>query len=181
MLILVPSSLLFAGSSPDPTPFSTDQTIETKMNLGLFGLLGGGMDYSIGGKPIRRFEDFEDLIYPIHDVEATDLLREAKDDHLIAWMFYGSGVAAGVDFALAFKPDPLLGVNWFDRIATGFVAAEFFWSAGAIFDGDAAARQFNAVQRYNHVLRGKDGAFLGFTPRVCWVGQGLGLDLDRPF
>ncbi len=53
------------------------------MNLGLFGLVGGGMDYSIEGKPISRMEDFESLIYPIHDVEATDLLREAKDDHLI--------------------------------------------------------------------------------------------------
>jgi hypothetical protein len=181
LLFALAPGLVFSDPPSVSAFFPTGQPIETKMNLGLFGLIGGGMRYSIDGKPISRYEDFQGLIYPTHDEEATDLLREAQDDHLVAWIFYVSGVAAGVDFALAFKPDPLLGVNWFDRIATGFVAAEFFWSGGSIFEGDAEARKFNAVQRYNHLMREKDDAFLGFMPRVCLIGQGLGLDLDRPF
>jgi hypothetical protein len=181
LFVLAAPCLVFSDPPAASNPFPTDQPIEMKMNLSFFGLLGNGMRYSIGGKPISRYEDFRDLINPLHDEEATDLLRGAQDDNLVAWLFYASGAVAGVDFALVFKPDPLLGVNWFDRIATGFVAAQVFWTGGAIFEGDAEARKFNAIQRYNDLLKQEDESFLGFTPRVCLVGQGLGLDLDRPF
>ncbi len=168
-------------SDPSSAFFPEGVPIESKVDLGLFGLIGGGMKYTIDGRSIDRYEDFQSLIYPLHDTEASDLLREAQAAHFVALMFFVSGVGAGVDFALVFKPDPFLGVNWFDRIATGFVAAQFFWGVGALFDGDAAGRKFNAVQRYNHLLKEKEDAFLGFTPQVCLVGQGLGLDINRPF
>lgn len=178
---LAASGLVLGDPLSTSPPFPKDQPIETKMDLGLFGLIGGGMKYTLGGKPIDRNEDFRSLIYPLHDTEASDLIRGAQDAHLVAWMFYVSGVGAGVDFALTFKPDPFLGVNWFDRIATGVVAAQFFWAVGALFDGDAAGQKFNAVQRYNHLLSGQEDAFLGFKPQVCQVGQALGLDMNRPF
>jgi hypothetical protein len=173
--------LLFAGSPSDSATYPVDQPIETKMNLGLFGLLGGGMSYSVGGKPITRYKDFKTLIYTQDDREACDLIHSAQEARYAAWMLYWSGVAVGADVAIFFKPTPVLHIPWFDRLATGFVATQIFWAVGAIFDSDGEARKYNAVQRYNHQLDKQDGAFLGFTPQVCLVGQGVGLDLDRPF
>jgi hypothetical protein len=156
--------------------------IDTRMDLGLFGLLGGGMSYSIQGKSISRYEDFKSQIYSMGDLEASNLIREAHEAHLTAWVFYVGGMATGLDVALTFKPTPLLGVDWFDRMATGAVAAQFFWAAGALFDSNAESRKYNAVQRYNHVLQKKqDDAFLDFSPNLCLGPQSFFLDLSKSF
>jgi hypothetical protein len=180
-LALTVPCLLSAGPSSDPAAFPAFHPIDTRMNLGLFGLLGRGMGYSIGGKPISRYGDFKALIYGQDDPEARDLIHSAQEAHYAAWMLYWSGLAVGADVAIIYKPTPLLNIKWFDRLASGFVATQLFWAVGAIFDSNAETWKFNAVQRYNHLLDKQDGAFLGFTPQVCQVGQGVGLDLDRPF
>ena len=143
------------------------------MDLGLFGLLGGGLEYSIQGRPISRYEDFKTVLYPLQDREASDLLRESESSHTAAWLLYGTGSAVGLDVALSFQPVHFLGVDWFDRTATGFAAAQFFWAVGILFDSNAEARKFNAVQRYNRLLRqGGDLSFDWMAPHLAF-GPGM--------
>jgi hypothetical protein len=176
-LCLALPALVWPGSPEETKP----QPFETRMDLGLFGLLDGGMRYSLGGKPISRYEDFKSLIYAKNDTEASDLIREAHEAHFVAWMLYVAGAATGVDIGLSFKPAPVLHIDWFDRIATGVVAGQVFWAVGAIFDTNAEGRKYNAVQRYNQLLRDRNQSFLGFSPQVCLGGQGFSLDLNHPF
>jgi hypothetical protein len=142
------------------------------MDLGLFGLLGGGMSYSLGGRPISRYEDFKDLLFPTGDIEASDLIRAAHSAHLTAWMFYGAGVATGVDVALAFPPNHILGVDWCDRVISGVMGAQVFWALGALFDTNAEARKYNAIQRYNSRFDCKSEASSAILmPDLAW-GEG---------
>lgn len=171
-----------ACAGPDPAAFPLDQPIESRMNLGLFGVLGGGMNYSVGGKPISRYEDFQSLIYPLRDTEASDLLREAGELHFAAWMLYVSGAAVGVDVGLSFKPVRLLGVDWFDRVVTGVVASEVPWGIGALLDSSAEGHKFNAIQRYNDLILEKKGeAFLDLRPRLTLAQDGPRLGLSCSF
>ncbi|HJT24410.1 MAG TPA: hypothetical protein VJ873_07520 [bacterium] len=177
-LVLGLCGAAFAGN--ESTPFPAGQPIDSRMDLGFFGLLGGGMTYSVGGKPITRYEDFKGLIYPLRDEEASRLIRDAEDCHWAAWVLYGTGATVGVDVGLAFKPVPFLGVDWIDRIATGVVAAEIPWGIGALLDNSAEARKYNAVQRYNYLIQQKEDAFLNLKPQLVLAQDGprLGLRYD---
>lgn len=179
LLALGCSGAVFAGS--EAIPFPPNRFFETKMDLGFFGLVGGGMTYSVGGKPISRYEDFKNLIYPLRDEEASSLIRDAEDQHIAAWLLYVTGGAVGVDVALGFKPVPLLGVDWFDRISTGLVATEVFWGLGALLDNAAEGRKYNAVQRYNQLILKKDRAFLELKPQVTLAQEGPRLGLSCSF
>lgn len=172
-------SLLFALSvasawAQGPEAFPSGRPIDCRMDLGLFGLLGGGPEYSIQGRPIRRDEDFKSVIYPLGDREASDLLRESGSAHLTASIFYMTGAAVAVDVALNFRPAPLLGVDWIDRTATGLAIGQLFWGVGVLFDSNAGARRFNAVQRYNHLLKDRDEtrSVEWAAPQVAWSGDG---------
>jgi hypothetical protein len=169
------------SASSEATSFPSDQVIESRMDLGFLGIIGGGMNYRVGGKPISRLEDFQALIYPLHDEEASHLLYEAQECHFAASMMYVSGAAAGVDIALSFKPVPLLGVDWFDRITTGIVGSEIFWGLGALLDGSADGRKYNAVQRYNQLITQKDQAFLALKPQMTLAQGGAQLGLSCSF
>lgn len=179
--VLVASSLLWAQSPVQASPFPTGKSIDSRMDYGLFDLLGGGINYSIDGKPISRYEDFKSLIYPLRDKEASDLIRESEEMHSAAWVLYVSGGLTSVDVALAFKPVPLIGVDWFDRITTGVVAGEIFWGIGALLDGNADSRKYNAVQRYNHLVQKKDDAFWGLRPEIQLAQGGFFFDVGRDF
>lgn len=153
-------------------PYPTDRPIQTHMDLGLFGLLGGGMSYSIAGRPLTRYEDLKDLIYAAGDNSAADMIREAHSAHLTAWIFYGAGVATGVDVALAFPPNHILGVDWCDRVISGAMGAQVFWALGALFDTNAEARKYNAIQRYNARFDRKSEASSAIlVPDLAW-GEG---------
>jgi len=164
-----------SGAFPDGQP------IDTRMDLGLFGLLGGGMSYSVGGRRVTRYQDFKELIYPLRDEAASGLIRDAEECHFAADILYVTGVGTGADVALFFKPTPFLRVDWFDRIATGVVAAEFFWGVGVLLDTSAEGHKYNAVQRYNQLLSKKDQAFLELKPQLTLTQQGPGLGLGCRF
>ena len=169
----------FAGTgagSPSLRP-----PIDTRMDLGLFGLLGGGMNYSAEGRPLTRYEDFKGLIYPLHDEQASSLIRDAEECHFAADVLYVTGGLVGADVALNFKPVPFLGVDWIDRVSTAVVAGEIFWGVGALMDSSAEGHKYNAVQRYNQLLGKQDQAFLDLKPRFTLARQGPGLDLDLAF
>jgi len=168
-------------SAQEPSPVAPGKPIETKIDLGLFGLLGGSMQYSLNGKKLERYEDFKALIYPLRDKETSDMIRAAEQKNFVAWMFYVTGVASGVDFALAFKPVPFVNVDWIDRIASGAVAAEIVIGIGLIFDQSADGEKYNAVQRYNHLVRGEAGCAWTFSPRLYAENKGLGLGVKTEF
>ena len=181
MILFVLAPPVFAEREVPESPFTAGSPIETRMDFGVFGLLGGGMRYRVDGRPISRYEDFQCLILPLRDEEATRLLNESQECHFAAWILYVSGGAVGVDVGVSFKPMVLLGVDWFDRIATGLTAAEVFWTVGALLDGSGEARKFNAVQRYNQLLKEKDQAFLELGPRLQWTPGGMILALQGRF
>ncbi len=166
---------------PDSVSFPSGQTIDTRMDLGLFGVLGGGMNYSVGGTRLSRYEDFKGLIYPLRDEEASNLIRDAEEWHFAASILYVTGGVVGADVALNFKPVPFLGVDWFDRVSTAVVVGEFFWGAGALLDNGAEGRKYNAVQRYNQLLRKQDQAFLDLKPQLALAPNGLRLGFDHDF
>lgn len=139
------------------------------------------MEYRIGSQRISRYEDFKRLIYPLGDEEASQLIRDSEAFHFAAWLCYVSGGIVGLDVALAFKPDSILGVEWFDRIATGAAAGEVFWDLGSLLDSAAGAREYNAVQRYNRLIGKKDQAFLDLEPRLYLAQSGLILGVGRNF
>jgi hypothetical protein len=171
---LLPKAL--AKTKPSKAPSSTQKHVfETKIDLGLFGLLGGGMNYSLNGKKIIHYRDFNEIINSLHDEESTKLIRESESADLASWILLMTGIPVGIDVALAFKPVPLLGIDWTDRISTGFVAAQAFIALGAIFETNAASLKYNAVQRYNHLVRGEEIGNLSVTPRLFVDGGHLGL------
>ncbi len=171
--------MAFADPDSHSVPFPSDTPIESRMDLGLFGLLGSGMTYTVGGQPLRRYKDFKGLIYALRDEEASDWIREAEEAHFTAWMFYVTGAAVGADVALFFKPTTFLNIGWLDRIATGGLVANALWGVGMLFDANAEGRKYNAVQRYNRLIEGKKESALEFNPQVAILQNGpllLGLN-----
>ncbi|HVZ79257.1 MAG TPA: hypothetical protein VHE12_00495 [bacterium] len=146
-----------------------DQPIESRMGLGLFGVLGGKMEYTLQGRSLRDMEDFKSVIYPLGDAEASRLIREAGQCQVVGETVFAAGLLTGCDIALFFRPTPLLNVDWADRVFTGFTVAQLVWGLGSLFDTNSEARKFNAVQRYNQVLRSRKGEAWEWTPlQLAW-------------
>jgi len=127
------------------------------------------------GKKLENYRDFKKVIYPLRDQEASDLIREAEADHFVAQMVYVAGAATAIDVGLAFDPTPLFHVDWLDRIATGLVVAQIFVGVGTLFDLNAEGRKYNAVQRYNHLVRQEEGAFFKLDPKLALGPHGIAL------
>ena len=154
---------------------------ETRIDYGLFGILGGGMKYSLDGEKITHYQDFKEIIYSLHDEESSKLIRDAQSADLASWILWLTGIPVGIDVALAFKPVPLLGVDWTDRISSGFVAAQAFLALGAILESNAEALKYNAVQRYNHLVNGENRTSLRVIPLLFADRGYLGLGLNCRF
>ncbi|HEY5037996.1 MAG TPA: hypothetical protein VIJ93_02880 [bacterium] len=180
-LVLVFPCLAKADSGQESHSLSARKVIETKIDLGLFGLLGGGMTYSVNGKKITRDEDFQRLIYPLRDEEASKLIHDAREEHFVGALLYLSGVVVGADLALFFKPNPLVNIDFIDRIGTGLIATQIFTGIGAIFDANADGRRYNAVQRYNKLIQVREDAFLGLSPQFSFSNNRFNLGLVRVF
>ncbi len=115
-----------------------------------------GMDYTLAGEKLESFQDFSDALTPINDARCDQLLAQSQDS-----AFWGGiGRLAGT-----------LGVGWggfhllFDdspaRRSTN--TAVLFTGVGldllaALFLEDSSHARYNAVQRYDTVIRGEDDA-----------------------
>ncbi len=174
-LVVMAEDVTDTETVPKPAP------IHMHMDLGLFGILGSSMDYNLRGKKLNTYEDFKKVIYPLRDEEASEQIRQAEESHFGALLFYGAGALTGIDIALFFPPTPFLHVDWTDRILTGAFVAQFFVGAGALFDNNAAGHKFNAVQRYNGLIRREPDDRLDFTPQVSWTNNGPTLALVHSF
>jgi len=139
------------------------------------------MEYSLGGRRIESYQDFKDLIYPLQDAEASDLIRSAEQADFVSWFIYGGSLAIGIDVALAFNPVPIFNDDGFDRLATGLFVAQVGIGIWSIFSANAEARKFNAVQRYNKVLGKRKTASFELSPQI-YAGQNrMGLGLKTVF
>ncbi len=171
-----------AAQSGVPKEALNDQPgiIETKMGLVLYGIIGSDTDYFLNGKKVNEFRDLKSLIYPLHDAEASQLIRDAEDTDFAASMFFAGGTIAGVYIALAYKPMPFVGVDFIDRINTGLFAAQFLWAPSFVFGTISGVKKFNAVKRYNDLIKGRDNTGIDLKPRVFAArgGGGFGLECD---
>ncbi|HUO58869.1 MAG TPA: hypothetical protein VMV05_11900 [bacterium] len=168
----------FIATAAAQEPDAAKRTpIQTKMTMGLFGILGADMEYSINGKKLENFRDFKAVIYPLGDPEAARMIHESEEAELAFWLFLVGGVAAGVDVALTFKPVPFVNVDWIDRIATGSVAVQISMVPNVIIGAIGSSDKYNAVQRYNSLVRGDSKTSLAPTPQIllCQSHPGLGL------
>ena len=171
-----------AKTKPSKKPESHQKHVfETRIDYGLFGILGGGMNYSLDGKKIRHYRDFNEIINSLHDEESSKLIREAQSADLVSWILLMTGIPVGIDVGLVYKPVPFLGLDWTDRISSGFVAAQVFLALGAIFETNAESLKYNAVQRYNHLVRGEEVESLKITPQLFADRGHLGLGLNCRF
>jgi len=181
MLVFISFSQATAQSAiPKDGTECSPELIQTRMSLILLGIGGSNVDYSIGGKNVDDFPHLKDLIYPLHDKESSQLIRDAEDADFAGSMFLYGGTAAGLYFALANKPIGFVGVDFIDRIYTGIFAAQFFWAPGLVFRTISAAKKFNAVEKYNDLVKDRNKAGMELRPCVFASkgATGLGLECD---
>jgi len=171
------------GAWAQPAPLSNPKKlpIETHLDLGLLGLFGGSMEYSLDGRKIESYGDFKNLIYPLRDAEASNLIRSAEQADLVSWVIYGGSIAVGIDVALVFKPVPVFNDDALDRISTGLFVAQIGIGIWNIFATNAEARKFNAVQRYNKVLKNKISASLELSTEIVASQNGMSLGMKTVF
>jgi len=115
-----------------------------------------GMEYSLQGIRLSDNPSFEDAIFPLEDPESTRLLKDSES----------LGAVAGIGSALG-----SLGIGWggfhllFDdhpsshgtSVAILLTGAGLDLIGSLLFDGSQSAK-FNAVERYNQLVRGEDQA-----------------------
>jgi hypothetical protein len=131
----------------------TNSPIETQADLGFMAILGGDMQYSLQGQRIVRYQDFKNLIYPLHDSQASNMIRDAEATDLISWIILSTGVGAAIDIAVFYKPPVVFNSDIPDRAVEAIVLSQIGLGAFAIVHNIAEGRKFNAVQRYNHLLK----------------------------
>jgi len=172
-------NLAHAQSAPLSNP--KNLPIETHLNLGFLSLFGGTMEYSLNGRRITSYQDFKHLIYPLGDAEASNEIRVAEQMDFVSWVIYGGSIVVGADVALFFKPVPFVNDDGLNRIATGFFVAQLGIGVWSLCNASAEARKFNAVQRYNKVLRKKTTASFELSPEIYASQNGMGLGLKTVF
>ncbi|HET9870385.1 MAG TPA: hypothetical protein VFR02_07815 [bacterium] len=113
-----------------------------------------GLEYRLAGDPLKDFQDFSDAMTPLGDTRVDRLLARSQDSAL--WARLGSlvgGVGLGWGgFHLLFDDSPSRhGAN--TAILLTGVGVDLLAS---LFSEDSQAAKYNAVQRYNQVVRGED-------------------------
>jgi hypothetical protein len=152
----------------------TNSPIETKADLGFLDVLGGDMQYHLNGQKIVRYQDFKSLIYPLRDPEASQLIRDAEETDLIASLILAADVVLSTDIALFYKPTVIFNSDIPDRITTGFLTAQIGLGVFFVVHNMAEARKYNAVQRYNHLLReASKESSIELNPKLYASSNGL--------
>jgi hypothetical protein len=149
-------------------------TIDTKADLGFMAILGGDMEYSLNGQKIVRYQDFKSLIYSQHDPEASNLIRQAEATDLISWIVLATGISASIDIAIFYKPPVVFNSDIADRVTEAIVTAQIGFGAFAIIHNIAEGRKFNAIQRYNHLIRKqREESSIELSPKLYTCSNGL--------
>jgi len=156
--------------------------IETQADLGFMAILGGDMQYHLNGQKIVHYKDFKNLIYPLRDPEASQLIRDAESTDLASWLILATGVALSTDIALFYKPAVIFNSNVPDRITMGLVTVQIGLGFYFIVHNIAEGRKYNAVQRYNHLLRSQpEESSIELNPELYASSNGLVLGEQLSF
>ncbi len=149
-----------AGNVPEGQKF-----VPIEMQLQIFGK----MKYSVSGVELHGYKPFEDIINPLNDSMASYSLKNARSEDAASWAFLLAGFTAEVvgvvDAISRYDVSQNTGakqdytVDWV--IGGGGILLN---GLGALLQGQAQVDKFNAVQRYNHVVRGEDKVSLLFSP-----------------
>jgi hypothetical protein len=112
-----------------------------------------GLQYSFEEVPLTEYRQFEILVSPLRDYEATRLLKRSEAASLNATIFGVAGflsLATGVVGILTSNKDQ----------QGGFLAAAIggaiTWDIGQLFQSEARTTRFNCVQRFNRFARGEE-------------------------
>jgi hypothetical protein len=145
--------LLVLTPSLAQTGFSPASTSKKLKPLEISFTTLGGLSYSLDGSLLRDYKDFERIIDPLRDFEASRLLKRSEDSHAEANLFRLAGVAGFLT--------GLVGV-----LATSSGQQTPFWLTGAggavlvniggLFENEAQTTKFNCAQRYNRFARGEE-------------------------
>jgi hypothetical protein len=165
-----------APAPPDRKP--GPRPIEMRMGL---SPLGSSLGYFLDGKDVNHYRDLKAIMGPLEDAPTLKLLREAEDADQWSWGLIVSGAALGVVTALTLEPTKVLGVDVLDRAATGGFWAQFLMVPGALFRFDAEGRKFNAVQRYNALVRKEKLSGMDLHPTLTLSGNVWGLGCTGRF
>ncbi len=153
---------------------NSHSSIDTKADLGFMAILGGDMEYNLNGQKITRYQDFKTLIYTWRDSEASDLIRQAEATDLVSWIVLATGVSASIDIAIFYKPPVVFNSDVADRVTEAIVTAQIGFGAFAIIHNIAEGRKFNAIQRYNHLMRKqREESSLELNPKIYTCSNGL--------
>jgi hypothetical protein len=113
----------------------------------------GGLQYSFEEVSLTEYRQFEILVSPLRDYEATRLLKRSEAASLNATIFGVAGflsLATGVVGMLTSHKDQ----------QGGFLAAAIggaiTWDIGQLFQSEARTTKFNCVQRFNRFARGEE-------------------------
>ena len=132
------------------------------------------MQYSLQGQRIFRYQDFKNLIYPLHDSQTSNMIRDAEATDLISWIILSAGISAAVDIAVFYKPPVVFNSDIPDRAVEAIALSQIGLGAFAIVHNIAEGRKFNAVQRYNHLLQEKPKeSSIELTPKILASSNGL--------
>jgi len=166
------------GAPADPKKGPGPRPIEMRMGL---SPLGSSLGYFQDGKDANHYRDLRAILEPLGDAPTLKLLREAEDADKWSWGLIVSGAALGIVTALTLEPTQVLGVDPLDRAATGGFWAQFLMVPGALFRFDAEGRKFNAVQRYNALVRKEKVSGMDLRPNLVFGKDVRGLALEGRF
>jgi hypothetical protein len=147
--------------------------------------------YYYDGLPLQNPSDFEKVIDPLNDPQASGFLRSAADKDAwgngLFWGGLGVEMAGWVDFAVEMTKmgetstdasgnttdyTPNLGPS-----LAMILAGNAGWVGGMLLQGDAGSDRYNAVNRYNYIVQHDDS--LSMTPYASPDAEGL--DIQATF
>lgn len=113
----------------------------------------GGLQYSVDGRLLTHYQDFEALVFPLRDFESERLLKRSETSDLNSKVFGWvglAGLATGI-VGLLTSSSKQQAPFWASAIGGGVLI-----DIGNLFQTEAETAKFNCVQRYNRFARGEE-------------------------
>ena len=113
-----------------------------------------GMEYSLNGEKLSGTSSLEDAIFPLNDPESTRLLKNSETTGWIGGIGWTLGtLTAGWGAGnLLFNDSPSTNSTHVAFLLTG-LGVDLIASLWGL---DSQSSKYNAVERYNRVVRGED-------------------------
>lgn len=112
-----------------------------------------GLQYSLDDSPLLSYRDFEELIAPLRDQEATRLLRKSESSALSGSILRLLGFAGALTGAAGLLTGSSNEQTGFLLTAAG---GGICINIGGLFQSESQSAKFNCVQRYNRFARGEE-------------------------